>query len=167
MQKNILGGFGLGSTASLQLNFKRGDGQPVRTATLKTKGTEPEQLPLFSSKDTISVEVGHFQSAVTYLFRKLSRCLKDLQLRHHVGLAQNNHTLLSCTCIIASMAGILMQSVNDRLLLCVCAQVKVANLPGKKLDHLGIKVQLLGQIEVAAERGHPQDFLGLGMATNP
>lgn len=93
--KNILGGFGLGTTASIQLNFKRADGQPVKLATLKTKGTEPEQLPLFSSKDTI------------------------------------------------------------------CAEVKIANQPGKKLDHSGIRVQLLGQIELASERGHPQDFLGL------
>lgn len=57
LQKNILGGFGLGTTASIQLNFKRADGQPVKSATLKTKGTEPEQLPLFSSKDTICAEV--------------------------------------------------------------------------------------------------------------
>ena len=41
------------------------------------------------------------------------------------------------------------------------AQVKVANIPGKKVDHNGIKVQLLGQIELASERGHPSDFLAL------
>ena len=43
-------------------------------------------------------------------------------------------------------------------------QIKIANPPGKKIDHHGIKVQLLGQIELATERGHPQDFLGLGAA---
>lgn len=43
-------------------------------------------------------------------------------------------------------------------------QVKVANIPGKKLEHQGIRVQLIGQIELASERGHPHDFVSLGMA---
>ena len=37
----------------------------------------------------------------------------------------------------------------------------MANVPGQKVDHNGIKVQLLGQIELASERGHPSDFLAL------
>lgn len=41
-------------------------------------------------------------------------------------------------------------------------QVKATPIPGKKADHLGIRVQLIGQIELAAERGHPTDFLSLG-----
>lgn len=41
-------------------------------------------------------------------------------------------------------------------------QVKVANIPGKKLEHQGIKVQLIGSIELATERGHPHDFVSLG-----
>ena len=41
-------------------------------------------------------------------------------------------------------------------------QVRVANTPGKKLEHQGIKVQLLGQIELKTERGSPNDFLALG-----
>lgn len=43
------------------------------------------------------------------------------------------------------------------------AQIKVANIPGKKLEHQGIRVQLLGQIEMKSERGAPNDFLSLGM----
>ena len=43
-------------------------------------------------------------------------------------------------------------------------QIKVANTPGKKVEHQGIRVQLLGQIELKTERGSPQDFLALGMA---
>ena len=42
------------------------------------------------------------------------------------------------------------------------AQIKVANIPGKKLEHQGIRVQLLGQIEMKSERGAPNDFLSLG-----
>ena len=32
----------------------------------------------------------------------------------------------------------------------------------KKIDHQGIKVQLLGQIELASERGQPHEFVSLG-----
>lgn len=45
----------------------------------------------------------------------------------------------------------------DRLL-----QVKVTPIPGKKVDHQGIRVQLVGEIELAAERGHPHEFVSLG-----
>ncbi len=41
-------------------------------------------------------------------------------------------------------------------------QIRVANTPGKKVEHQGIKVQLLGQIELKTERGSPNDFLALG-----
>ena len=34
-------------------------------------------------------------------------------------------------------------------------------MPGQQVDHNGIKVQLLGQIELATERGNPSDFLAL------
>ncbi len=46
-------------------------------------------------------------------------------------------------------------------------QVKVANIPGKKVEHQGIKVQLLGQIELASERGHPHTFISLGAHIKP
>ena len=32
----------------------------------------------------------------------------------------------------------------------------------KRIDHSGIKVQLLGQIELASERGQPHEFVSLG-----
>lgn len=41
-------------------------------------------------------------------------------------------------------------------------QVKVSNIPGKKLEHQGIRVQLLGQIELLSARGHFHDFVALG-----
>ena len=36
-------------------------------------------------------------------------------------------------------------------------------MPGKKLEHQGIKVQLLGQIELVSARGHFHDFVSLGV----
>jgi vacuolar protein sorting-associated protein 26 len=39
--------------------------------------------------------------------------------------------------------------------------VRVTPLTGKPLEHAGIKVQLLGQIELATERGHPHAFVSL------
>ncbi|KAK9833956.1 hypothetical protein WJX74_010963 [Apatococcus lobatus] len=49
----------------------------------------------------------------------------------------------------------------------IYGEVKVSNIPGKKLEHQGIKVQLLGQIELASERGHPHDFLALVRDLSP
>ncbi|KAK9823987.1 hypothetical protein WJX72_006812 [[Myrmecia] bisecta] len=93
--KNLFGGLGLGQGVSVQLDFKPAEGQAVRTATVKAKGNETEQLPLYTNRDTIAGEI------------------------------------------------------------------KVSNVPGKKVEHQGVKVQLLGVIELATERGTPHEFLAL------
>ncbi|KAK9867566.1 hypothetical protein WJX84_004926 [Apatococcus fuscideae] len=49
----------------------------------------------------------------------------------------------------------------------IYGEIKVSNIPGKKFEHQGIKVQLLGQIELASERGHPHDFLSLVRDLSP
>lgn len=54
------------------------------------------------------------------------------------------------------------QKIPQHRALASHVQVKVANIPGKKLEHQGIKVQLIGSIELATERGHPHDFVSLG-----
>jgi hypothetical protein len=41
-------------------------------------------------------------------------------------------------------------------------QVRITPLTTKRVEHSGIKVQLLGQIELASERGSPHDFVSLG-----
>lgn len=43
----------------------------------------------------------------------------------------------------------------------VQGEVKVTPLPGKRVDHQGIRVQLVGEVELASERGHPHEFLSL------
>lgn len=40
-------------------------------------------------------------------------------------------------------------------------QVKVTPIPGKRVEHSGIRVQLVGEIELASERGYPHEFLSL------
>lgn len=35
-------------------------------------------------------------------------------------------------------------------------------IPGRRTEHQGIRVQLLGEVELASERGHPHQFLSLG-----
>lgn len=42
-------------------------------------------------------------------------------------------------------------------------QVKITPLTTKRTEHSGIKVQLLGQIELASERGSFHDFVALGV----
>jgi hypothetical protein len=60
---------------------------------------------------------------------------------------------------------------QSALLLCAawwcgpCAhpsQVRITPLTTKRVEHSGVKVQLLGQIELASERGHYHDFVALG-----
>ena len=55
---------------------------------------------------------------------------------------------------------------------CGVRQLRIAPMPGKRLEHQGIKVQLIGQIELLAERGqigkaHSHDFVSLGEAPLP
>ncbi|KAL6769979.1 VPS26 [Auxenochlorella protothecoides x Auxenochlorella symbiontica] len=40
-------------------------------------------------------------------------------------------------------------------------EVKITPIPGKRVDHAGIRVQLVGEIELASERGYPHEFLSL------
>lgn len=128
-QKNIFGNLAW-PHATVQLEFKRESGAPVKTVTVKAKGSETETLPLFTNKDGVRGEV---RSAALSLSSSLlvQGCFRQLH-----GPAPR-----STAC---------------------CPQVKVANVPGKKVEHQGIKVQLLGQIELASERGHPHDFVSLG-----
>ena len=124
LQKGLFGGLALGTHATIQLEFKRADRKPVKAATIKGKGTETEQLPLFTNKDSIVGEVR----------------------------AQGQVLNKSRWAINKMCAHVL--------------QIKVANTPGKKVEHQGIRVQLLGQIELKTERGSPQDFLALGDSDN-
>ncbi|GMH34364.1 hypothetical protein BSKO_02198 [Bryopsis sp. KO-2023] len=49
----------------------------------------------------------------------------------------------------------------------VHGDVRVAPVPGKKFEHNGIRVQLIGQIELASERGNYYDFLSLTRELSP
>jgi vacuolar protein sorting-associated protein 26 len=44
----------------------------------------------------------------------------------------------------------------------IAGEVKVAPVPGRRVEHQGIRVQLVGEIEMASERGHPHEFVSLG-----
>jgi hypothetical protein len=41
-------------------------------------------------------------------------------------------------------------------------QVRVVAPPGKRVEHQGIKIELLGQIELFVDRGSYYDFISLG-----
>ncbi|KAG2493560.1 hypothetical protein HYH03_008374 [Edaphochlamys debaryana] len=43
----------------------------------------------------------------------------------------------------------------------ILGEIRVTPLTTKKFDHQGIRVQLIGQIELASERGQPHDFVAL------
>lgn len=43
----------------------------------------------------------------------------------------------------------------------IAGEVYLDPLPGKKVEHLGVKIELVGQIELSLERGHIYDFTSL------
>ncbi|PRW51123.1 vacuolar sorting-associated 26A-like isoform A [Chlorella sorokiniana] len=43
----------------------------------------------------------------------------------------------------------------------ISGEVKVTPIPGRRTEHQGIRIQLLGEVELASERGHPHQFLSL------
>ena len=45
--------------------------------------------------------------------------------------------------------------------------VKISPTPGKRVEHQSIRVQLVGEIELASERGHPHEFLSLVRDLSP
>jgi vacuolar protein sorting-associated protein 26 len=47
------------------------------------------------------------------------------------------------------------------------AQIRLTPLTTKKLEHQGIKVQLMGQIELANERGTSHEFVSFGARVRP
>ena len=58
-QNKLFGGLGgiVGSACTVQLEFKRGDGQAVKTVTVKSRKDEQETLPLYTNKDSVQGEV--------------------------------------------------------------------------------------------------------------
>ena len=56
-QKGLFGGLALGTHATIQVEFKRADRKTVKAATIKGKGSETEQLPLYTNKDSVVGEV--------------------------------------------------------------------------------------------------------------
>lgn len=57
LQKGLFGGLTLGTYATVQLEFRRADRKPVKAASIKGKGSETEQLPLYTNKDSVVGEV--------------------------------------------------------------------------------------------------------------
>ena len=57
LQKGLFGGLTLGTHATVQLEFRRADRKPVKAASIKGKGSETEQLPLYTNKDSVVGEV--------------------------------------------------------------------------------------------------------------
>jgi len=49
----------------------------------------------------------------------------------------------------------------------IAGEVRLSPVPGKKLEHTGVRVQLIGQIELASDRGHYYDFLSLAREVAP
>lgn len=44
----------------------------------------------------------------------------------------------------------------------ISGKIALAPVPGKRFEFQGVRVQLVGDVELASERGHPHEFLSLG-----
>ncbi len=64
----------------------------------------------------------------------------------------------ACCCLLLPLAAIGLTDVPA----CRVGQVKVTPLTTKRVEHSGIKIKLVGQIELASERGTYHDFVSLG-----
>ncbi len=137
----------------MQLDFRGEDSRPVKTATVKAGGGETETLPLYSNKQSVIGEV--------------PRCLSTFEqsVEHACYCSCRRHCIRRCcTSWLCRKVPMELHAHADASAPAQHAQVKVANIPGKKVEHQGVKVQLIGQIELATERGHPHDFVSLGVA---
>jgi vacuolar protein sorting-associated protein 26 len=120
LQKNIIG-FVQGATCRADIDFKDEKGHRYKkTAVVKGKNNETEELPLYTTNDSIFGEV-----CLTMLLRFLFHAMRE------------------------ALGGLWLQ-------------VRITPLTTKRVEHSGIKVQLLGQIELASERGQYHDFVSLG-----
>lgn len=157
-KQKLFSGLGMGQTCTVQLEFKHPGGGPVETVSVRAgrRPDEPETMPLYSNKDTVAGEV---------------------RARYWLGLGQDQVT---CNAIVEGKdwAGVIVGACHGkpqaRRLRCpssakcissahpLLVQVKVTPIPGKRVDHQGIRVQLVGEVELASERGHPHEFLSLG-----
>ncbi len=68
LQKGLKERFGgLGTSATVQLEFRRADRKPVKAASIKGKGSETEQLPLYTNKDSVVGEVSMCVVIINFL----------------------------------------------------------------------------------------------------
>ena len=147
-----MGGLGIGSTCSIQLDFHRGDGTAVPTASIKSprsgRRDDRDDLPLFKSKETVAGTV-----CVCVWWWEEKCCWErweDLEKEHLVGVAAWIGRSLWAH-----------HACSKSPLFFSHSQVKVTPIPGKRVEHSGIRVQLVGEIELASERGYPHEFLSL------
>uniref|UniRef100_A0A7S0UQN2 Uncharacterized protein n=1 Tax=Polytomella parva TaxID=51329 RepID=A0A7S0UQN2_9CHLO len=49
----------------------------------------------------------------------------------------------------------------------ICGEVRLTPLTNKKIEHQGARIQLIGQIELASERGQPHEFVSLSRELIP
>ncbi len=81
LQKGLKERFGgLGTSATVQLEFRRADRKPVKAASIKGKGSETEQLPLYTNKDSVVGEVS--MCVVIIIFLQSCTSAPATQLRN-------------------------------------------------------------------------------------
>eukprot|EP00798_Chlamydomonas_sp_ICE-L_P030628 gene30628-35640_t len=160
--------------ARLEIEFKNADGTPyTKTAVVKSKGTETEEVPLFTNKDCIQgeamvVKLKRTETEEVHLFTNKD-CIQGEAMVVKLKRTETEevHLFTNKDCIQGeAMVVKLKRTETEEVHLftnkdCIQGEILVAPMTAKKFEHLGIKVQLLGQIELASERGKFHQFLSL------
>jgi vacuolar protein sorting-associated protein 26 len=142
-QNKLFGGLNLGAGCTVQLEVKDKDGGAVPTVHIRTKRDEKTAVPAYTDKDTIQGEVSRgFPSCH-------GRRLPGTVSRKKMGFDLKRN------------AYIIFQT-HFQYTLALSLQVKLTPTGTKKLEHHGVKVQLVGEIVMAADKSHPHEFLSLG-----
>lgn len=166
-----------GAPCKIEVDLKDATGgryKPV--ALVKNKANDAEELPLYSDKDTVMGEVRlgggwKCQGCNTFISTPAAPCAKPFQLKlfypatSNVRLTARGMAVSNAATFFSNLflqnPGSVSLSILPPSRRRISPQVRLTPTPGRKMEHQGIKIQLIGRIELASERGTRHDFVSL------
>ena len=155
--------FGLGQSAEIDIHLL--EVEKRKKVDVKNEEGKKEKLPLYFDGETVSGKVSH-STPCTPLHPPL------LAHTHSLLIPTISHLLTPRTPFLLPTPSTLPSSRPSPsshppfLPPLPSSQVQI-NLKGKKLEHHGIRVEFIGQIEMFYDRGNHHDFLSLVRQLDP
>jgi hypothetical protein len=161
--KNILG-LVQAAPCRIDVTFREeGGAEYKRTAVVKGKGAETEELPLYTNHDSVLGEVqraGGPPERARGAARAGEGGAAGGGAPHGRQRGARARALLLLLLLLPPPRA--RATAPTRRRPSPLAQVRITPLTTKRVEHSGVKVQLIGQIELASERGTYHDFISLG-----